>query len=333
MGYSKHIYEKAESIMSLRRQNAVQQADKKREEIYSKLPRVREIERELAQTGYRAAKAVVKGEDTREQLLKLRDANLRLQGELQVLLVKNGYTTADLDEKYKCSICSDKGYLDGRMCSCMKLLLRDIAFSELNELSPLTPSSFSTFSLDYYSDEPDENGNVPRKRMEKILNFCKDYAKDFTPQSKSIYMEGATGLGKTHLSLAIAGAVIEKGYGVIYCSLPDIVLKIEREHFSGDYNTGTLSHLESCDLLILDDLGTEYPTSFNKSCVYNLINKRLLLQKPTIINTNLTGKEIKSLYTDRLISRMLGEQVYIKFIGKDIRLKKGRTLSADVTHS
>ena len=324
MGYSRHIYEKANSILSLRRQNAVQQADKKREEIYSKLPRVREIERELAQTGYRAAKAVVQGEDTREQLLKLRDANMRLQNELQLLLVKNGYTTADLEEKYRCMMCSDKGYIDGRMCDCMKLLLRDIAFRELNELSPLAPSSFDTFSLDHYSNDPDENGKIPRKRMENILQFCKNYADNFTVHSESIYMEGATGLGKTHLSLAIAGAVIDKGYGVIYCSLPDIVSKIEREHFSNDYYTGTLAHLENCDLLILDDLGTEYPTPFNKSCVYNLVNKRLLMQKPPIINTNLTKQEIKGLYSDRLISRMLGEQVYLKFIGKDIRLKKGR---------
>ena len=152
MGYSKHIYEKAENVLALRRQNAVQQADKRREEIYSKLPRVREIERELAQTGFRAAKAVVSGEDTREQLIKLRDANLRLQGELKVLLVSNGYTTADLEEQYKCMRCSDKGYVDGVMCSCMKTLLRDTAFSELNALSPLALSSFDTFSLDYYSD-------------------------------------------------------------------------------------------------------------------------------------------------------------------------------------
>lgn len=324
MGYSRHIYEKAQNILALRRQNAIQQADKRREEIYLKIPRVKEIERELAQTGYRAAKAVVQGEDTKKQLIKLRDTNLRLQDELKVILVKNGYTTADLDEQYKCTICSDKGYVDGRMCGCMKILLRDIAFNELNKLSPLAPSSFDTFSLEYYSDEPDENGNVPRKRMEKILTFCKNYAERFTLGSESIYMEGATGLGKTHLSLAIAGAVIDKGYGVIYCSLPDIVSKIEKERFTSDYETGTLNHLENCDLLILDDLGTEYPTAFTKSCVYNLINKRLLMQKPTIINTNLTSKEIKGLYSDRLISRMLGEQVYLKFIGKDIRLKKGK---------
>ena len=201
MGYSKHVYEKAENILALRRQNAVQQAEKRREKIYNELPRVREIERELARTGFRAAKAVVSGEDTREQLIKLRDANLRLQGELRVLLGQKGYTMADLEEKYKCMSCSDKGYIDGKMCGCMKTLLRDTAFSELNALSPLELSSFDTFSLDYYSNEPDENGNIPRKRMEKIYNFCKEYAENFSSASGSVYMEGATGLGKTHLSL------------------------------------------------------------------------------------------------------------------------------------
>lgn len=323
MGYSKHIYERAESTLALRRQYAVQEAENRREEIYEKLPRVREIERELAKTGFGAAKAVVSGGDTKTQLMKLRDASLRLQGELKVLLVRNGYTTADLEEQYKCMMCSDKGYIDGRMCGCMKTLLRDIAFKELNALSPLAPSGFDSFSLDYYSDEPDENGNIPRRRMEKVFNFCRDYAENFGANSGSIYMEGATGLGKTHLSLAIAKTVIDKGYGVIYCSLPDIMSKIERERFSYDYDADTLSHLESCDLLILDDLGTEYMTAFSKSCVYNLINKRLLTNKPTIINTNLSRKEIKNLYSDRLISRMLGEQVYLKFIGRDIRVLKG----------
>ena len=140
-------------------------------------------------------------------------------------------------------------------------------------------------------------------------------------------MEGGTGLGKTHLSLAIAKTVIEKGFGVIYGSVPAILRELEQEHFSKGSELKTKKSLESCDLLILDDLGTEFANQFTKAVVYNLINTRMIMSKPTIINTNLSLAEIKDLYSDRLVSRIIGEHIYLEFIGKDIRLIK-RKISA-----
>lgn len=322
MGYSKEIYDKADEILSRRRQKAFYDSENRREEIYRKLPRVREIERMLTHTGLAAAKAVVSGSDTKTELIKLRDENLKLQGELKVLLNSNGYKPEDLDEQYKCEMCRDRGYIDGKMCGCMKVLLRDIAFKELNALSPLSLSSFETFSLEYYSDMPDSNGHVPRTRLEKIYNYCKNYAETFNGCNKSILMAGGTGLGKTHLSLAIARRVIERGYGVIYCSTPNILAVLEKEHFSRDSARPTLRHLEECDLLILDDLGTEFSTHFTTTSIYNLINTRMAREKATIINTNYSMYELKKNYTDRLISRIGGEHTYFEFIGQDVRLKK-----------
>ena len=324
MGYSREIYDKAEDILSKRRQKAFYDAEHRREEIYKKIPRVREIERLLTHTGLAAAKAVISGSDAKSELIKLRDENLKLQGELKVLLNKNGYRPEDLDEQYKCSICKDKGYIDGKMCSCMKVLLRDIAFKELNALSPLSLSSFEAFRLEYYSDKPDNNGNVPRTRLEKIYNFCKSYSENFSGIDKSILMEGGTGLGKTHLSLAIARRVIERGYGVIYCSVPNILAVMEKEHFSRDGSRTTLRHLESCDLLILDDLGTEFSTHFTTTSIYNLINTRMAREKATIINTNLPLTELKKIYSDRLVSRIIGDHIYLTFIGEDVRIVKRR---------
>lgn len=325
MGYSKEIYDKADEVLSRRRQKAFYDAEHRREEIYKKLPRVREIEQQLTHTGLSAAKAVISGSDTKTELIRLRDENLKLQGELKVLLNKNGYRPEDLDEQYKCSMCKDKGYIDGKICSCMKTLLRDIAFKELNALSPLSLSSFESFSLDYYSNLPDNNGNVPRTRLEKIYNYCISYSENFSGVNKSILMAGGTGLGKTHLSLAIARRVIERGYGVIYCSTPNILAVLEKEHFSRDGSRATLRHLEECDLLILDDLGTEFSTHFTTTSIYNLINTRLAREKATIINTNFSLYELKKTYTDRLVSRLVGEHDYLEFIGEDVRIVKRRS--------
>lgn len=327
MGYGKDIYDKAEERLSARRQRALYEADIRREQIYKLLPRVKEIETLLTKTGISAAKAVLAGGDTKSELIKLRDENLKLQGEMKILLVQNGYTLQDLEEQYTCPKCKDKGYIDGKMCGCMKKLLRDIAFEQLNALSPLALSSFETFELKYYSDRPDTNGNIPRNRISKFLNFCKKYAEAFNGKGKSILMEGGTGLGKTHLSLAIAQRVIERGFGVIYCSAPSILSVLEKEHFSREPVSNTLKHLEQCDLLIIDDLGTEFTTHFTVTCIYNLINTRLSQDKPTIVNTNLSLLELKKTYSERFVSRMIGEHFYLEFIGEDVRIAKRRNFS------
>lgn len=329
MGYGKEIHIKAEERLSRRRQKATYDAENRREKIYKQIPRVKEIEAMLTRTGIAAAKAVIAGSDTKSELIRLKDENLKLQGELKVLLVQNGYTLADLEEQYICPMCKDRGYIDGKMCQCMKTLLRDIAFQELNSLSPLALSSFDTFNLNYYSNTPDKDGNVPRARLEKFYNFCKSYAERFNGTGKSILMEGGTGLGKTHLSLAIAQRVIDRGFGVIYCSAPNILHVLEKEHFSRDPISKTLRHLEDCDLLILDDLGTEFTTQFTTSCIYNLINTRISREKPTIVNTNLSLYELKKVYSERFVSRMIGEHIYLEFIGEDVRIVKRRAGQAN----
>lgn len=329
MGYSKEVNARANEILSHRRQKAFYDAEERREEIYKKLPRVREIERLLTRTGIAAAKAVLAGSDTKTELMKLRDANLLLQGELKTILALNGYKSEDLEEQYKCMMCSDKGYIDGRICQCKKKLLRDLVFQEINKLSPLSLSSFDTFSLDYYSDQPNETGHIPRKRIEKIYNFCKNYAENFNGTGPSVFMAGGTGLGKTHLSLAIARRVIEKGYGVIYCSAPKIMEELANEHFSSNTPKTTLNHLIECDLLIFDDLGTEQASKYTVTEIYNLFNTRMLYKRPTIVNTNLSLKELTAEYGKRLISRVAGDHVYFEFIGKDIRIIKNRLQFAD----
>lgn len=325
MAYSKHIYDKATDILTERRTSALNMADFRKDEVYSVIPRLSEIDTELADIGISTAKAVLGGKDVNTLLSSLKEKSVALQEEYKSLLVSNGFSVDYLEPQFSCDKCSDTGYieLDNKtiICDCFKKLLSDCACEELNAISPLSLSTFDSFKLALYSDKPDERGNIPYVRMQKIYDFCLKYATEFTPTAKGILMKGETGLGKTHLSLAIANEVIKKGYSVVYVSAPDILSKLEKEHFSYSYSQEQeiMQSLINCDLLILDDLGTEFATNFTNSAVYNIFNTRVNMGKPIIINTNLSGKELSDNYTSRFSSRVMSACSMLNFIGTDIR--------------
>lgn len=321
MPYSKDTYLKAESILSERRNKNSSEYEKRRNDFFLAFPRAKEIERLLCTTATAVGRAVLSGENVREQLEKLKKENLALQQELRNIITGAGFSENYLDPIYDCKACKDTGYIDGKMCECLKTLLKTITYEQINALSPLSLSSFDNFSLEYYP-EASQTGGSPREKMSKIFSFCKEYARDFSSDSRSILMQGGTGLGKTHLALAIANEVIAGGYGVIYCSAPSIVQKLESEHFSKYEEEETLKQLNSCDLLILDDLGTEFSTQFSSSILYNIFNTRISSGKPIIISTNLELDELERQYSARFVSRVMGSCVKMKFVGNDIRFNK-----------
>ena len=327
MGFNSTIYKAAGDMLFERRLNAEKSADRRREEIYARLPRAKELEQQIADTGIRAVRTVIGGGDPAEELRKLKEINLDLQKELKELLVSNGYPEDVFEPKYLCQNCNDTGYYeyDGRtlLCPCMKKALVECAVKELNKTAPLSLSTFGTFDLSYYSKEFDRSvGVAPYSHMEKVLKYCKNYADDFSTRSNSILMYGNTGLGKTHLSLAIANEVIQKGYGVIYVSAPSLAQKLEKEHFSRDNGNSVSNMLLDCDLLIIDDLGTEFQTKFSTAELYNIFNSRLLLSKPVIINTNYELDKLEEIYSDRFVSRIIGSAQKLYFVGSDIRIRK-----------
>lgn len=327
MSYSSSVYVKARLEMDKRRTLSFEKQDKNRQIFYKKCPRAKEIETEIASTSVKVAKEIFSGkENVREGLERLKKNNLDLQNELENLIVSFGLPRDFLDEKYSCNLCKDTGYIDGKYCNCMRTLLRDIAYDELNKKSPLSLSDFSTFDINFYSTEKiNSNTLSPREYMTKIFDYCKNYANNFSLASKNLIMTGKTGLGKTHLSLAIAKEVINKGYGVVYFSAPNLVSQLEKEHFKrNDEDENTEQAIMSCDLFILDDIGTEFSTNYTTSAIYNIINTRISNSLPTIINTNLSLDELKNLYSERFASRIFGEFQKIKFVGKDIRQIKNR---------
>ena len=325
MPYSNEILIQAKDKLAERRLSAQRAADYKREQLYIQEPRLKEIDRELSQIGIDTAKTILKNSDSAVSMRELADLSLALQNEYCAILDRLGFSPSVLEPIYACDKCKDTGYveLDNRtiVCECLKKLMSEIACEQLNADSPLQLCTFESFKLDYYSNVPDRNGNIPLNRMSNIFNYCRQYADTFSQSSRSIIMRGATGLGKTHLSLAIANEVIRKGMSVVYTSAPDILSKLEREHFSYQYKNEeyTFNSLIKCDLLIIDDLGTEFISQFSVAAIYNIFNSRILAGKPIILNTNLTMNELLTTYSQRFVSRVMGSCDKLDFIGEDIR--------------
>lgn len=326
LGYSREIYDEVQQKLYRIRNKAWDELTRRKEFFYKRFPEAANIERELSATSVEAAKAVLSGSDSSVELVKLREKNKDLKQRLSSILQRVNLPEDYLEIKYNCPECEDEGFIDGIMCKCMKNMLKLEAYNKLNELSPLETSSFDNFSVNYYSDAPMHDGEQsPRERMTLIFNFCKKYAENFKKNSPSLLMTGNTGLGKTHLSLAIAREAINKGFGVIYTSTQNMISNMEKEKFRG-YAASNESekHYADCDLLIIDDLGTEYATPFSSAAVYNVINSRIMRGKPTIISTNLSMRELEKYYTQRMVSRIIGNNIRLEFLGSDVRQKHMR---------
>lgn len=283
---------------------------------YKANPRLSEIDMLLSKTGADiAVTALSKGKDGVEQLQKKASA---LAEEKNMLLKK-----AQVPEiSYNCSICKDTGYASGKICGCVKREAAAVMTAELSREMPLQSCRFDNFDLKYYSDKDGADGQNPRRRMTAVFKLCREYAIGFSPEkSCNLLFMGDAGLGKTHLTLAIVSAVIEKGYMPVYASAGNLFSAIENEKFQSE-GKGVYDSVLNCDLLVIDDLGTELATSFTKSVLYNIINTRILIRKPTIINTNLSMKQLEERYTPRVSSRLIGNYEGYKFLGKDIRQQK-----------
>ncbi|MDD6462939.1 MAG: ATP-binding protein [Clostridiaceae bacterium] len=321
MAYSKETYKKAEQELAQRRSRALAERENHHRIAVETVPEILEAEEKMSRAGLATIKAVGMGAaDAKEYIQKLSEINLEAQAQRRLLLKSNGFPEDWLDVHYTCKKCEDKGFVSGIMCGCFKELLKSIEYEKLCSKLPVGNCRFDNFKLDYY---PDGAGTSPKKRMESVLNYCKAYAADFSRRSPSLLLYGKTGLGKTHLSLAIAGNAVEEGYGVIYSSAQNLFNKLEKDKF-GKADANTEEAILDCDLLIIDDLGAEFTTQFTVSALYNIVNSRELEGKPTIISTNLMPEQLTKAYGERIASRILSNYVMLYFDGSDIRQIKTR---------
>ncbi len=322
MERGRKLMDQALDILSQRRQGTKLELKRRQDEIAHTVPGIPPLQKQLAMTSIEVARLILAGPNNiQDKLAFLQDNNLHLQQRISEQLTQNGFPEDYLSPHPVCSICGDSGYVNGTMCGCLKQIVQKLSSERLNEVAPFALSSFDTFDLRYYPDAPDpELKIVPRVKMKEVYDYCVSYANAFSLSSPSLFMWGKTGLGKTHLSLSIARTVIGKGYNVIYGSIQDLLRTIEREHFSREKpEKETLQILLDADLLVLDDLGAEYDSSFNTATVYNLLNTRINQQRPTIISCNLTTREIQAKYNDRIVSRLLATYESLLFVGNDIR--------------
>lgn len=297
-------YENAASMMTLALRN--------------RIPELAEIDERLAQTGPKILSAAFE-EDREAKFEQIRMETETLRERRRALLREHGYPENADDPKYDCPICRDSGFVEGRMCSCLRSALINETFRSSGIGDLVKTQSFETFSKEYYRDDP-----RALESIEIILLLCRDYAENFKPgNGKNLLLTGKTGLGKTHISTAIAKVVIEKGCDVVYETAQNIFSDFEKHQFrSREGDEDPTGRYFDCDLLIIDDLGTELTNSFTVSCLYNMINTRLNHRAPMIINTNLSQKELRERYADRVTSRLFGEFAALHFIGRDVRSVK-----------
>jgi DNA replication protein DnaC len=309
MGYNKQYIKKALDEIVEKGNKSRRIYEKQKAEILDKEPRLREIETQFMQLGSLLGVTALSGNAERLSALQTKfDALVKEQNALKAKTELKDYAPI-------CPICSDTGYVGSALCKCVLKRAKELSFAGLSAEMPIDVCGFSNFSLDYYNGEN-------KDAMEKIFSAVKKYAENISLKSESLLFFGETGLGKTHLSLAIAGAALEKGMGVVYSPVQNLIQKLEKEHFSYNSDTPILDDVLECDLLILDDLGTEFSTAYSQSLIYNIINTRILTSKPTIISTNLTMEEVATKYHNRVASRIIGSYSIKKFCGSDVRQQK-----------
>lgn len=323
------IFQQAKRRIDRRRLEQMAAQSRRMDEIAEKIPEVMEIRRKLAMTSAEISKVILQRKtNLAEGLARIEEVNLRLQQRERELMQQAGYPVDYLEMQYTCPKCRDTGFVDGVRCECLKAEMRRLSVEQLNASSPFQECSFEDFDLSFYPDVIDpQSGQNPRLVMTRVFNFCRNYAEKFNPHSQGLFMFGQTGLGKTHLSRAIAGVVAAKGYNVVCGSAQDLLRRIENEHFRRTEDDGTLDRILEADLLVLDDLGAEFSSSFTQSVVYNILNSRISAERPLIVTSNLTVQEFHEKYAHRIVSRLFSQLVQVRFIGNDVRQLKSQRKS------
>lgn len=319
MGYNRADYVKIKKEYETKYIKARQAADERRLELYSAIPEVKDIDAVLSGTGREIMAIIASGKDkTQEKVEKLKERNRDLIEKRGSLLKAAGYPEDYSDIRYECDKCLDSGFVDHKMCECMKkqLVLAGYESSGLGAL--IRTQSFDNFSLDYY-----KVGGANYENMELFVGALRKFSEDFSADTYRNYLlVGGTGLGKTHISTAVARKVIDRGFDVLYVTAVSMLSDFEKKRFDRGESEADTERYYSADLLIIDDLGTEVVNQFTLSCLYDIINTRINTRKCTFINTNLSRRDIEAKYNERITSRLFGEYYPILFSGTDIRRQK-----------
>lgn len=313
----------------LKRQRNRRLLDERKQEVYGKLPALRDIEEQIAGAGIKTTRLIMAEPDKRAFYMDVMKDTLESLKETKAAMLRtHGYPEDYLQPIYDCPDCQDTGYIGSGKCHCLKQAVIDKAYEQSNLSDVLEAENFNTFKLDYYDDAPDpETGKSPRAIAERNLKVCRHFVDTFGSSFGNLVLHGQAGLGKTFLCNAIAKALLDQGRTVIYLTAFQLFKLLENYRFRSEESGVTLDEVEplyTCDLLIIDDLGTEVANAFTTSELFSLLNTRLLQKRPVVISTNLSPSRWSDTYSDRIVSRIYGNYISLGFTGSDIRLRKFR---------
>ena len=294
-------------------------------EAYEKIPRLREIDEEVATLSARKARALISRQEV--GIEDLRNDIALLSQERTALLLSSGYPADYLELTYSCPDCHDTGFIGDKKCHCFKQAMVDLLYRQSNIHDVLKRENFDTFDIRYYSDTKNRSlGVSPRENIQAVLSTCHDFIDHFDEQSRNLLFYGDTGVGKTFLTNCIARELLDASHTVIYLTAFHLVDILQNNTFGNDDMDDTdenmFHYILDCDLLIIDDLGTELNNAFITSQLFLCINERLLARKSTIISTNLSLDELQNEYSERIFSRLVSNYEIMLILGDDIRIKK-----------
>ncbi len=308
------------------RDKSERELEYRKNQVYQLIPRIKEIDDAISKTGIQLSKAILHNLDNyKEKVQEIQEHLETLKREKAILLTENNVPLSFLEMEYKCDLCKDTGFLnEGKKCNCLKQKLIDKAYKMSNISHLLEKENFQNFNIDLFSDESFEDEELsPRDNMLKILNVCEGFVFNFDEDNReNLLLYGTTGLGKTFICNCVAKALLDKGKIVIYQTAFKILEILEDYKFSRNKTPELKMSYESlfdCDLLIVDDLGTEFTNTFTNIEIFNIINTRIINNKKTIISTNLSPAEIINIYGDRVSSRLFGSFTMLRFYGPDLR--------------
>lgn len=294
------------------------------EEVYQKIPELKTLNLASGKLALESYLSIREKKDSKlldslsESIEKLKAKKLRL-------LRKYGFSDDYMELRYRCDLCKDTGFVDGKKCRCFNDKVRKLLYEKSNIQKILERENFGTFSYKYFDDEHIEKeiGTTVRKYMEDIVEFCKDFVDNFPSKHENIIFIGNTGVGKTFLSNCITRELIDRYYSVIYLSAAELFEYIARAKMEDDMFAKEINeHILEDDVLIIDDLGTELVNTFTSTQLFYIINHRINTEKSTIISTNLSIKLLRDNYSDRIVSRLLNSYDIIKLYGEDIRRRR-----------
>nr|WP_311062222.1 ATP-binding protein [Thermoanaerobacterium sp. CMT5567-10] len=307
------------------RDKSLKEALMRRQEVYKKIPQISNIDEEIKDIGIEISKSIfLKPQKHKDLLENLRSRLNTLKKKKADLLRSNGYPETYMEQKFECNICKDTGYVNNKRCKCFEQKLINLYYrqSSIEDITKI--ENFSNFDYYLYSDKPYKGKMSPRENMKSIVDVAKDFIDNFDNEKESLFFYGDSGLGKTFLSNCIAKELLDRGKVVLYRTAPDLIegLRLNKLNSDNDSYFEYTDLLRECDLLIIDDLGTEPITPFSLQEIFSIVNARLLANKKFIISTNLPLSEVMNIYPERLCSRILGNFKLLNFYGEDIRIKR-----------